>query len=193
MTWGVVASVGVGLLTSGMGSSQSQSQSTQKTMDPRMTPYVFGDGTQGSGLLGMTQSQLQRAQSPEMQGMWGNMMNRGQQLMGGSIAGNPFSAGYTGGTNFGPVGAGNAGNGVPQFHPQPLAPPPAQQQQTQGQYSMDDIIAEIQRRQQAAAYQQYMLGNAGQDADGSATGGTGGGGVGNNANGDSAGVGAGPM
>jgi hypothetical protein len=58
---------------------------------------------------------------------------------------------------------------------------------------MDDIIAEIQRRQQAAAYQQYMLGNAGQDADGSATGGTGGGGVGNNANGDSAGVGAGPM
>jgi hypothetical protein len=185
MSWGIVASVGVGLLTSGMGSSKNQT--TQQQMDPAMRPYVFGDGTQGSGLLGMTQSQLQRSQSPERQQMWQNMMDRGQQLMGGSIAGNPFSAGYHGGTNFGPVGAGMAGNGVPQFRPPASAPPPAQQQQTQGQYSMDDIIAEIQRRQQAAAYQQYMQGEFGGAGDST------GGGVGNNANGDAAGVGAGPM
>lgn len=162
MTWAAVASVGVGLLTSDGGGEQQQS--TKREMDPRMVPYIFG-GDGSRGLFDYGSDQLARSQSPERMAGWQQMMNRGQGLMGGTVAGNPFSGGYKGGGNFGSL---NMGNGLGAYQPPPMQPPqqPVQQPQQQPQFNIDDIYAEIVRRQQAEANDRYM-----------AQGGSGGGGM----------------
>lgn len=133
-----IASAGAGLLT---GGGKSGSQSTKQEMDPRMVPYVFG-GEGKQGLLDVARDQLYQSRSPERMQGWNTMMNRGQSLMGGSIAGNPFSSGYQGGSLF----PARAGNGLPQYTPSPLPKynPPAATGPT-----IDEIIAEIERRRMA--------------------------------------------
>jgi len=111
--WGNLAvTVGAGLL--GRESSKSGTQTTQQQkMDPRMDAYVYGPDGQ-SGLLGsafgLAQKQLETGglndmqrqgmdmqrqflMSPQYQQGYGNMMGLGQNLMGGGIAGNPFTGG----------------------------------------------------------------------------------------------------
>ena len=143
MSWGIVASAGIGLLSS-QGSKGSSS--SQQVMDPRMVPYIFGGKDKPGGLMDMAQKQLMQSRSPEQMQGWNTMMNRGSGLLGGSVAGNPFSGGYQGGTNFGP--ASGMGNGLSQYTPPPIqmAPPP----QAQPAPTIEDILAEIEKRRLAA-------------------------------------------
>jgi hypothetical protein len=88
-------------------------------MDPRMVAVRLRRRWVRQGLLPQVQDQLARSQSPERMQGWQNFMTRGQQMMGGSVAGNPFSqpGGYMGGLNFGAIrhraGNGRATNGAP--------------------------------------------------------------------------------
>ena len=138
-----IASAGVGLLS---GSGRSGSQTQQAVMDPRMVPYIFGaDKDKPGGLMDMAQKQLMQSRSPEQMQGWNTMMNRGAGLLGGSVAGNPFSGGYQGGTNFGP--ASGMGNGLSQYTPQPIPQAPAQTAPTANS-ATDDFIAELMRQDQ---------------------------------------------
>lgn len=171
MSFAAVAAAGIGLVSSQMSKGDSSS-STKQEMDPRMAPYIFGTpGTTGpdgntlvpgtKGLLDYGQDQLLRSRSPaQMQG-WQNMQNRGQQLMGGSIAGNPFSAGYQGGGNPGLFSGvrNGVGNGIPQFNPAQMQQPMQQPaQDTTKPLTLDDIMAEIDRRKQNQPYDDYGMG-----------------------------------
>ena len=143
MSWAAAASIGVGLLTSQSG---SKSTSQKQEMDPAMRPYIFG-GEGRKGLLDYNSEQLARSQSPERMAQWGNMMDRGQGLLGGSVAGNPFSSpSFAGGSSFGsPQGMTN---GLAQASPSPYQAPvqqPAQQQQPPA-FTIDDVIAEMKRK-----------------------------------------------
>ncbi len=189
MSWGIVASVGVGLLSANQSkkNAQMQADSQKKEMDPRMAPYVFGDSGQ-KGLLSTASDQLTASRSPERMQGWNNMMNRGQQLLGGSVAGNPFSSGYQGGANFGT--AGGMGNGLGQYVPQAIpttqAPAPVQQQP----FSLEELMAEWERRQKAQILYENdwgmgdgTSGDAGFGAGSSGDGSPGGGGMGNSGEG----------
>ena len=102
----------LGGLLGSQSNSSSQSNTQTKAMDPRMDRYVYGADGQ-SGLLGgawnlMQQQaanggmndlqrqglemQRQYLTSPQYQNSYGNMMSAGQSLMGGGVAGNPFTS-----------------------------------------------------------------------------------------------------
>lgn len=102
----------LGGLLGSQSNSSSQSNTQTKSMDPRMDRYVYGaDGQSGllGGAWGLMQKQaaqgglndLQRQgmemqrqylMSPQYQNSYGNMMSAGQSLMGGGVAGNPFTS-----------------------------------------------------------------------------------------------------
>ena len=112
---GSVAGPLIGGLLGGEGSSQSQT--TQQKLDPRMESAIYGDGGLLSGakdwyaanktglndqmLTGMNNQWNQHGAS--QQG-FNQMQSAGMGLMGQGVAGNPFSGGYSGGTNFGNTG-----------------------------------------------------------------------------------------
>lgn len=100
-------------LAGGLLGSQStdSSSSSTRSMDPRMDRYVYGEDGQ-SGLLGGAwglmqkqaaqgglndlqrqgmEMQRQYLMSPQYQNSYANMASMGQSLMGGGVAGNPFT------------------------------------------------------------------------------------------------------
>lgn len=159
MSWGIVASAGIGLLAS---QGKSGSQSTKQEMDPRMAPFVFGDKAAGQpGIMDYASGLLGKQMASGTPGFT-QMQNIGMGLMGGSVAGNPFAQGYKGGTNFMPQGP-MAGNGLGKYvAPAPVAP--MQQQAPQAQpYSIDEILAEIARRQKELDAANYKYGGYGGD------------------------------
>jgi hypothetical protein len=108
MSFGILAA-GIGGLLGASGNKGSSTQSQK--MDPRMDRFVYGDSGQG-GLLGdayklYSQQMAQGGMNPMMQaGLEGqrqfltspqysqgynNLMNLGQGLLGGGVAGNPFT------------------------------------------------------------------------------------------------------
>lgn len=147
MSWGMVAAAGVSLVGGMIGKKGQQgSTSTQQVMDPRMAPFIFGNNGQG-GLMNMTQDQLLRSQSPERMQGWDNMMQRGQGLLSGSVAGNPFSGGqYQGGTLRG-MNPGLLQNGLGHFSPPaPVTPMPAPAPAPQPTPTIEQIIASMNSR-----------------------------------------------
>lgn len=115
----------IGGLLGGSGSKSSQTQTN--TIDPRLAEAIYGS----NGSVPAAQqwfSQNKTGMNPQMQQGLTNqaaqyaaskpgfdqMQNLGLGLMGGGVAGNPFSQGYSGGTNFNPQGRGNmAGQNQP--------------------------------------------------------------------------------
>lgn len=113
MDWlNAAVAVGSGLLGA-QSSKQGTSTTSQNKLDPRMDRFVYGADGQ-SGLLGsafdLAQQQLktgglndmqrqgldmqrQYLMSPQYQQGFGNMAQLGQSLMGGGVAGNPFTGG----------------------------------------------------------------------------------------------------
>lgn len=110
------------------GSGNKQESSSKQTIDPRMDPYIYGSGgslpaaadwfaKNKSGMNAQMQQGLnnQSAQYAASKPGFDQMQNLGLGLMGGGVAGNPFSQGYSGGTNFAPMGRSNtAGQNQPQ-------------------------------------------------------------------------------
>jgi hypothetical protein len=169
MSWGIVASVGVGLLTG--SEKKGQQTSTQQEMDPAMRPFIFGDADR-KGMMPLGYEQLLRSQSPEKMAGWNMMQNRGLGLMGGSVAGNPFSQGYQGGTNFAPQGG--MGNGMGQYAPPPVPMPPAPTPAPTPAFDFDQMMAEWQKKQQEKyaqqAWEDEMRGAGAGGGDGGGTG-----------------------
>ena len=121
---GAVAPTVIGGLMGGKGSSGPQQQTSSKQeLDPRMQQLLYDGNYDGKGLLGdverlrkqqMGQGGLNPMQNAglEMQRMalmdprytqgYDQMRNQGASLMSQPVAGNPFSNGYQGGTNFTP-------------------------------------------------------------------------------------------
>ncbi len=112
-----------------LGGSGSKSQETTKVnqIDPRLEPYIYGaNGSlpaaqqwfsqNKSGMNSQMQQGLtnQASQYAASKPGFDQMQNLGLGLMGGGVAGNPFSQGYSGGTNFAPMGRSNmAGQNQP--------------------------------------------------------------------------------
>lgn len=150
MAFTAVASTVVGGLLGGSGNKSSQTQSNQ--IDPRLEPYIYG----ANGVLpaaadwysknktGMN-SQMQQGSNNQASQLaaskpgFDQMQNLGLGLLSGGVAGNPFSQGYTGGTNFAPKAATNTaganqptGTGTLAYESAKFdaAPMPTQAQQT---------------------------------------------------------------
>ena len=112
---GAVAGPLIGGLLGGGGSSQSQS--TQQTLDPRMQDAIYGSNGLLSGAQDYYSQNRAGLNSQMLTGMnnqynqhfagrqgFNAMQGAGMGLLGQSMAGNPFSTGYSGGTNFGGSG-----------------------------------------------------------------------------------------
>jgi hypothetical protein len=84
--------VGAGLLGAVAGSQPVQKSTTENVAkDPRVAPYLFGDGTGSNpGLLGYAAQQLARDQSPQNQARVQQMKNVGAGLLSAPVAGNGF-------------------------------------------------------------------------------------------------------
>lgn len=128
MAWTAVAGAAVGGLLGGGGSSSS---STSNKIDDRLAPYVYGKDGKG-GLLGDVQKlyqqqfaqgglndlqrgglemQRQTLMSPQFTQGYDAMRSMGLGLMGGGVAGNPFTSGGMGG---GMGGNGGMAGSTPQ-------------------------------------------------------------------------------
>ena len=141
--WPLLASLAGPLIGGLFGGQKSQGQSTtQKSeIDPRLADAIYGK----SGSVPLAQKWLaanQSGLSPQMQqgldnqasqyasskGGFDHMQNLGLGMMRGGVAGNPFSQGYSGGTNFGGTGPSNTAGGnqpmqqMPQGMPQAYTP-----------------------------------------------------------------------
>jgi hypothetical protein len=124
---GAVAGPLIGGLLGGSSSKKGTTTTSENKLDPRMDRYVYGADGQ-SGLLGsafnLAQEQMkngglndlqrqgldmqrQYLMSPQYQQGFSGMMGLGQSLMGGGVAGNPFTKGQGGGV------AGNPFAGSP--------------------------------------------------------------------------------
>ena len=122
---GAVAGPVIGGLLGGGGNKSSQTQSNQ--IDPRLAEAIYGSNgsvplaqqwlaANKTGMNSQMQQGLdnQTAQYAASKPGFDQMQNLGLGLMGGGVAGNPFSSGYTGGTNFAPTGMSNtAGKNQP--------------------------------------------------------------------------------
>jgi hypothetical protein len=87
------AAMALGALSGSQGTKTSET-STRKT-DPRVDPYMFGDGS-NPGLLGYTQQQLARDQSPQNQAQLDQMKQIGMGLLSPPVAGNGFNRFFPG-------------------------------------------------------------------------------------------------
>jgi hypothetical protein len=76
----------------GLAGSQGQKteQTSERKTDPRVDPYLFGDGT-NPGLLGYTQQLLARQMAPGGLQGYDDMRRVGQGLLAAPVAGNGFS------------------------------------------------------------------------------------------------------
>jgi hypothetical protein len=81
------------LLGGALGSHGTQTTtSTQRTIDPRMVPYVYGDGTANNpGILGYTSSLLRSQMAPGAMQGYTDMQNVGRGLLNQPVAGNGFT------------------------------------------------------------------------------------------------------
>lgn len=100
---------GAGLLMGGSGGSNNATATTQNQIDPRLVPYLYGNGS--GGLVGDVNSlyqqqsangglnplqlaglemQRQTLMSPAYTQGFDQMRNLGSSLMGAGVAGNPF-------------------------------------------------------------------------------------------------------
>ena len=109
------------------GSGSKSSQTTSNTIDPRLADAIYGSNgsvpaaqdwfsKNKSGMNSQMQQGLnnQASQYAASKPGFDQMQNLGLGLMGGGVAGNPFSQGYSGGTNFAPQGRTNmAGTNQP--------------------------------------------------------------------------------
>ena len=134
---GAVAGPVIGGLLGGGGNKSSQTSSN--TIDPRLAAAIYGENgsvplaqqwmaANKTGMNSQMQQGLnnQAAQYAASKPGFDQMQNLGLGLMGGGVAGNPFSGGYKGGTNFAPTGMSNtAGKNQPQAQQTPLAYQPA--------------------------------------------------------------------
>lgn len=110
------------------GGGNKQSSTSQQTIDPRLAAAIYGENgsvplaqqwlaANKTGMNSQMQQGLnnQAAQYAASKPGFDTMQNLGLGLMGGGVAGNPFSQGYAGGTNFAPQGRSNtAGQNQPQ-------------------------------------------------------------------------------
>ena len=115
----------LGGLLGGGGSKSSQTQTN--TIDPRLADAIYGaNGSvpaaqdwfskNKSGMNSQMQQGLnnQASQYAASKPGYDTMQNLGLGLMNSGVAGNPFSQGYSGGTNFAPQGRTNmAGTNQP--------------------------------------------------------------------------------
>ena len=115
----------IGGLLGGSGSKSSQTQTN--TIDPRLADAIYGSNgsvpaaqqwfsQNKSGMNGQMQQGLnnQASQYAASKPGFDTMQNLGLGLMNSGVAGNPFSQGYSGGTNFAPQGRTNmAGTNQP--------------------------------------------------------------------------------
>lgn len=148
-----ITTIGGGMLASSvvgglLGGSGGGSQTQTKEIDPRLAEYVYGKNGTG-GLLGdatkIYQSQMktgglneyqrqgldmqmQYLTSPQYQQSNQQLFNTGASLLGGGIAGNPFTSGQR---SFGGSRTGQGGQsfGRPQGYGQPQGMPQRQQNQ----------------------------------------------------------------
>jgi hypothetical protein len=126
------------------GSGKSSETTKKQELDPAMRPYIFDNP---DALVPQAQKLFQRQTTdPSYTQGFADMRNRGRQLMGGSIAGNPFANGYTGGGLFG--NAGSQYSYTPPVAPTPAAAPTAPQQP-----SIQELIAQMQAEQ----LRQYLM------------------------------------
>ena len=109
------------------GGGSKSSQTSQNTIDPRLADAIYGSNgsvpaaqqwfsQNKSGMNSQMQQGLtnQASQYAASKPGFDQMQNLGLGLMGGGVAGNPFSQGYSGGTNFAPQGRTNmAGTNQP--------------------------------------------------------------------------------
>ena len=81
------------LLGGALGSHGTQTTtSTQRTIDPRMVPYVYGDGTSNNpGILGYTAGLLHSQMQPGALQGYTDMQNVGRGLLNQPVAGNGFN------------------------------------------------------------------------------------------------------
>ena len=112
-----------------LGGSGSKSQETTKTnqIDPRLADAIYGANGSVPAAQDWYKQNKSGLNSQSMQGLnnqasqlaaskagYDQMQNLGLGLLSSGVAGNPFSQGYTGGTNFAPKAATNtAGTNQP--------------------------------------------------------------------------------
>lgn len=145
----------LGGLFGGDEASKGQTQTEQKTLDPRIAKYLYGDNG-NAGLMGHTsdlyqkqlgqgglnpmqnaglEMQRQAYTDPKYGQSFGNMRDIGMGMMSGGAAGNPFNQGGRMGPmqNMGlpspQIGPGNSGQATSAAY-QPIAPAPAYQAPT---------------------------------------------------------------
>lgn len=140
---GLLASLAGPLIGGLFGSQKSQGQSTtqKNEIDPRLADAIYGKGgsipaaqdwfsKNRTGLNPQMQQGLtnQASQLASSKGGFDHMQNLGLGMMRGGVAGNPFSQGYSGGTNFNGTGQSNTAGGnqpmqqMPQGMPQAYTP-----------------------------------------------------------------------
>lgn len=104
--------VGAGALAGGQSGSNSATQSTQNQIDPRLVPFLYGDGGLLGGVNNLYQQQAaqgglnpmqtaglemqrQTLMNPAYTQGFDQMRSLGSGLMGQGVAGNPFTGGQT--------------------------------------------------------------------------------------------------
>jgi hypothetical protein len=88
-----LASTVLGAAAGGQG--QKTSQTSERKMDPRMDPYVYGGNGQ-TGLLPYAQQLLDKQMAPGYMQGYDDMRSKGQGLLGAPIAGNGFNRFFPG-------------------------------------------------------------------------------------------------
>ena len=153
LTFAQGAAIAAPLIGGLLGSGGNQSSGTvSKTTDPRIDPYIYGpDGIlpAAADWYSKNKTGLNAQMLQGMDNQWNQanasrqgfnqMQNLGMGLMGAGVAGNPFSGGYQGGTNFSGGLNGKGGS----IAPQSMSYRPAQVTQTTSpfaaQYGLDQI------------------------------------------------------
>lgn len=160
------------------GGGSKSSQTTSNTIDPRLADAIYGSNgsvpaaqqwfsQNKSGMNSQMQQGLnnQASQYAASKPGFDTMQNLGLGLMNSGVAGNPFSQGYSGGTNFAPQGRTNmAGTNQPTaqqtaytpavFDSAPITQPAAQTNSTP-QAAPEDELMKWMRNQAMMQKSQY--------------------------------------
>lgn len=160
------------------GGGSKSSQTTSNTIDPRLADAIYGSNgsvpaaqqwfsQNKSGMNSQMQQGLnnQASQYAASKPGFDTMQNLGLGLMNSGVAGNPFSQGYSGGTNFAPQGRTNmAGTNQPiaqqtaytpaVFDSAPITQPAAQTNSTP-QAAPEDELMKWMRNQAMMQKSQY--------------------------------------